>query len=1164
MSEPQRPDGRRLFIGRERELAELQAGVADAVGGRGRLFLLVGEAGIGKTRLATEVQTTACAAGAQVRWARCWEGGGAPAFWPWSMLLRALARECPDSTVAAALAAGPAATQLAPELRLRAPNLPPPAEGSGLDSEHARFPLFEAVASVLRHLADAHPLVLVLDDLHAADHASLLLLAFLARDLHDARVLLIGTYRDIEAQQDGERARLLTGIGRAGHRLPLGGWGEDEVTRYVAGACGTTPAAELIRALHRVTEGNPFFVDEIVRLLIAEGGGRLPARFALRIPRSIGATIRERLRPFPPPLQRALAAAAVIGRDFDLATVREACASDTDSLLDGLGQAEAAGVVQRLPGVLGRYSFTHALIRETVYSDLAPTERAGWHLCVGEALERLHTADLEPHLDALAHHFALAAGQAGDIGKAIVYSVRAARHAANLLAFEEATRHYECALQVQALQVPLDQATQLMLRLGLGEMQAAAWNLPAARATLLSAADLARRLEQPDAFARAALGFAGLGFGLPRGVVDADIVALLEESLQQLGERRDAIWARAAVRLAVELHFSAEAERRDALSRYAVDTARRLDDPATLAYVINARHFAVWSTAEHDERLALADEAIRLAERVRDPDLLLQARTWRLLDLAEIGDSIGFDRELESYERLSEQRRLPKYLALVLALHGLRALWMGQFDAAIGHAEAALALGERVGDRASFMSVSVQIFFARRAQGRLAELEPIARALAEQYTTIPATRCALALLYAELGRTEEARREYERLAADDFVSLQNRNILHPLLPLLGELCVVLDDRRRAPILYRQLLPFAGRVMGLGPNVLIGPASHTLGTLAGVLEQWDRAEQHFESALEETARMQAPVWRAHVEYDYARCLVACGALERADELAAAAAARARGLGMPPLLARAGALRARCADATPEDTQRAAVGARDSAAPSPALASGKDSGARVLRFPVKGAGRVAATRSGNAHDCLLRCEGEYWTVGYDGDVLRLRSTSGLRYLAHLLRHPGREFHALDLAALERAPDATAPSPLAAEQAAELGLPVAQGSAGEELLDPRARAAYKEQLDDLRDQLEEAQRFNDHARATRVQGEIDFLARELARAVGLHGHARPGASRAERARLNVTRAIKSAMRRIDENHHELGLYLTTTIKTGLYCSYTPDPRLTVHWVF
>ncbi len=417
--------------------------------------------------------------------------------------------------------------------------------------------------------------------------------------------------------------------------------------------------------------------------------------------------------------------------------------------------------------------------------------------------------------------------------------------------------------------------------------------------------------------------------------------------------------------------------------------------------------------------------------------------------------------------------------------------------------------------------------------------------MAEQPHAVPATRCLLALLYADLERSDEARREYERLASDDFAGLRRRNALHPLALCLSEVAVFLGDHRRAAMLYDDLFPFSGRVMGLGPSVLFGPAAHGLARLAAFTGAWERAEAHFEEALTQSRRMQAPAWRAAIEYDYARELLEHGQRTRAAELAAAAAQRAHELGMVAVATATRALRDRIV------VSRAAVGTH--APGSLSALPPRTSGRRVLPFP------TAAERAPSAANAaVFRCEGEYWTIGYRGELMRLRSTSGLHYLAELLRNGGREFHALDLAVAGRGPAPPGEAPASTHGGGER-----DGNAVE-LLDVQARAEYKRRLADLRDQLDEAQRFNDLERAARLQAEIDFIARELARALGLRGRVRPGASQAERARLNVTRAIKSALRRIARTHRDLGLYLNTTIKTGLYCSYTPDPRLEVQWTF
>ncbi|MBX3025495.1 AAA family ATPase [bacterium] len=1149
----------RAFVGRERELAELQAGLRDAIEGRGRLFLIVGEAGIGKTRLATELQIGTDPGAARVSWARCWEGEGAPAFWPWTVLLRHVTRGLDDARLRAALGArADLIAHLLPELRERLPEVPCPAAAPGLDSEHARFPLFDAIARFLRQVAETMPLVLLLDDLQAADDASLRLLSFVARDLDGARLLVIGTCREGGGAPESDHSRLLGGIGRAGVRLPLAGWARDETARFVRAAAGVEPAPGLVEHLHALTDGNPFFVDEIVRLLLAEGGGRLPATLTLRLPGSIRATIHERLRPLPPACVRVLEAAAVIGREFDLATLRATLEDEGGAVVEALAAAEAAAVIVRRRGAVPRYGFAHALTREALYEAMSSDARMTWHQRVGEALERLHAADLGPHLDELAHHFAHAASSEA-AAKAIAYDVRAAARAGDMLAYEAAVRHLERALQAHALLAAPDAGAALELRLQLGEMQAAAWANDSARATFHAAAEQARRLGRAQEVARAALGVAGLGFGLPRGVVDAENVALLEEALRGLPES-DPLWPRVAVRLAVELHFSADAERRETLSQAAVAAARRLPDLATLAYVLNARHFAAWDSAEVEERLALADEAVRLADRIGEPETALQGRTWRLMDLWEVGDVTGFDREYETYARLAEARQAPKFLGFASALRGLRLLWAGKFEEVVSHSERVLAFGQRIGDRAAFMSAGIQVFVARRAQGRLAEIEPTARLWAEQAPTIPAARCLLAVLYADLGRAADARREYELLAADDFVALQRRNVWHPLLPYLAELALALADGRRAAILYRGLLPFAGRNMGLGPHVIFGPASHPLGTLAAHLGQWDDAERHFRHAIEEATRAQGPAWLAAIECDYGAALWARGETARADPLLRRARAAAERLGMELISRRLTALE-RLEVPQREALSGAVAAAAESGRGGPA--SGRDgSNGRVLRFPVKAGARPAARPPG-PQDGQFRREGEYWTVGIGGDVVRLRDTSGLRYLAALLQQPSAEVHALLLAGAEQgvAVETGGTEEAAARQA---GLAVDEAAGAHALLDEQARAAYRSQLGDLREQLAEAERFNDPARAEAVRREIDFLSRELARAVGLHGRARPGSTRAERARLNVTRAIRSAIRRIAAANRDLGLYFDTTIRTGAFCAYHPDPRVPVRWTF
>ncbi len=279
---------RSAFVGREQAMEVLRTALADATRGHGRLVLLVGEPGIGKTRTAAELAAEARAAGAVVLTGRCHEGEGAPAFWPWVQVLRTAVATF-ETTAIAAL--GPAAVDLAALVPELAPSGGGASSPANLTAEQARFRLFDGVAIFLATAARRQPLVLVLDDLHWADAPSLLLLQFLARQMRDARLLVVGAYRDVDVRRQHPLAAVLGELAREScyRRLALRGLGLEDVGRFIAETTGQAAAASLVHAVHAMTDGNPFFVGEIVRLLAAEGklapGAGTAAASASRCPR---------------------------------------------------------------------------------------------------------------------------------------------------------------------------------------------------------------------------------------------------------------------------------------------------------------------------------------------------------------------------------------------------------------------------------------------------------------------------------------------------------------------------------------------------------------------------------------------------------------------------------------------------------------------------------------------------------------------------------------------------------------------------------------------------------------------------------------------------------------------------------------------------------------
>jgi DNA-binding SARP family transcriptional activator len=891
------------FVGREGELAEFQAAVDEALSGRMSLFLIAGEPGIGKSRLADEATSLAEARGARVCWGRCWEAGGAPAYWPWVQGLREYIRTADDELVREQLEPGAAdIAQMLPELHELFPDLPPP---PSLDPEGARFRLFDSTALFLRAAGESQPLVLVLDDLHAADEPSLLFLQFLARSLREARVVVVGAYRDTEPRREA----LSEAVAEARrepitHYVRLGGLDEDEVAAVVELVGGTRPSEELATALYRETEGNPLFVSELVRLLASEGRLEEAAggNGTLSIPQGVREVIDHRLRHLSEDCTRLLSIASVLGRDFRLDALERLSERPREQVLDLLDEARAARVVVHPPAGRGGLRFSHALIRDSLYGDLSASERLVLHRRAVESLEELYAAEQEPHLTELAYH-SLEAAPGGDAQKAIQYARAAGDQAATLLAYEEAARLYRMALDALEVKVPPDEGTRCELLLALGDAVARGGDLPAAKEIFVRAADLARNLDEPEQLARAALGYGGRWAYLRAGK-DRRLVPLLESALQALPSGDNPLRAMLLARLAGALRDHPLPERRASrasLTSEAVEIARRLGDGRTLAYALDGTYTALSWPRDTDAWLTMARELEQLAEEIGDREKALFAHFHAFGALIVRGDIPAAGRELELLRDIAHELRQPAQIWVALIAEAMRDTFTGDLERADEVMQHAAEVGVSAqGTDATYYYVhNLQAWGLRREQGRLAELEASLERHVEEYPGEFVMGCVLASVHTELGRVERAREELDRLAAADFADLEVESEWFLGASLLADVCALLEDAERAELLYPVLLPFADYNVYASPEVACGSAARPLGILATTMSHWEEAEEHFERALRLNAQMGARPWVAHTQHDFGRMLTRRadpGDEERAAELLRAAASGYEELGM----------------------------------------------------------------------------------------------------------------------------------------------------------------------------------------------------------------------------------------------------------------------------
>ncbi len=809
------------FVGREPQLRALVSAVDAADRGDGAVAFVGGEAGIGKTRLVTEVAARVAPA---FLWSRCWEGNGAPAFWPWQQLLRAVLDRGGADNLGTSRPDGDDALR-----RLLG-------QEETIDTtDGARFRLFDAVADVFARAAEHRSLVLVLDDLHWADEPSIRLLEFIGRDPRARRLAIIGTYRDSDLDDDHALGRCFAELAHRGSHVSLGGLGKRDVA-VLAGALSGLQAVSpsTVSLLHRRTGGNPLFLRELARLLDVESTrDTLWERAGTVVPTSVRAVVGQRRALLSSATQEILAVASVAGADFDVVTVASVNQCSVVNVLAALDEATSAGLVDRNSEATG-FGFVHAVVREVIYEGLTPAVRAALHGRVANVLEARGSQD---QLSELAHHLLQAAALSGDDReRAVTHAVRAGTHNMGQLAYEDATAWFGRALAVLRSERPDDpRIGELLLRVGHAAL--AAGDLPRARDAFEQAATLAHRARDPDHLAEAALGL-GAGFGgFEVQLLDPVQVQLLEQALEALGPEPAVLRAWVLARLSVALSFMGSDTRRVRLSEEAVAMARHVGDPRAIGYALAGHCDVIAGPDRCETRRSEAEEIIRLGARTGDAGLELLGRRLRLMALLELGEVSEADAEIERFALLADRLRQPLYRWYVPLWKGMRALMRGELEVAARWRAEAQDIGAHAHSGNATVLTFTQWWVQQRYERHFREAgEAMTDLLGHDASGAPpVTTAPRAIAAAQIGDHAKARtllHQWRASGGDE--RLRDAEWL-PESAQLAEASVLLGARDEAEILYGQLRPYADRfcVEGIGAAVT-GSVAWYLALLARFL------------------------------------------------------------------------------------------------------------------------------------------------------------------------------------------------------------------------------------------------------------------------------------------------------------------------------------------
>lgn len=882
------------FVGRSHELASLDAAWGMVSEGGRAVVLIGGEAGAGKTRLASEFARRRHQEGVAVMFGGCNSELALP-YQPWVSALGHLLGDAPQRLL------DDLADQLS-HLKVLLPQLDRTVVGLGrpaaTDPDTERYQLFEAVSATLGRVVREVPIVLLLDDLHWAGPQTVSLLHYLARSEPVDGMLIVGTFRDTGDEITEPLAATLADLRRVEGvaRIKLEGLDEADVRELLVEAGAGSHRSDLGSLAATITArtgGNAFYVAELLRQLDSTVGGGTgvageASGIAAAVPDSVREVVAARLAQLSPAGRSLAELAAVAGGWVPLPVLLASTELDELAVAGALTELVSAGLLVESRDAVPAYRVAHDLLRDAVAEGMPAIGRSRAHLAIAAAIERIHEADRRPALADLVRHYAAAASLGGR-DKAMYYGRRAAAQARRTAAYDEAASLLGTALSV----APESSKERSQLLVDLADIQARSGHHLDSLAVSLEAHQIAADAGDVQLRAQAVLAYelaAHLG-NVPNTRADSLVAAALELVDDRDPALRTKLWATLGRAQALAGHDAAAETIEHALA-----AARRLGDPETVGLALEA---ATIIEVDLEKVLTISAELEELT--------LTADNAWRAMWATgnAMRASMGLGRLDEARDILVRHRarastyRFQLFDFMATVCEGMLAVADGRFDEAEAAAEAAEAMGTE-GDNISGSGVyGLQMFVVRREQGRLDEMRPVLRAMSQLAASAGVWGPGLAVTYAELGMAGQARAVFDRLAGDGFASVPRDAMWPASLAFLADTCLVLGEAPRALPLYEALEAYSGLNLVAGFTTCLGPADRLRGGLAVLLGREVEADAHFEAALELAGRSGSPVWTAHVEHDWARVLARRGDQARAVPLAEDARRIALEYGIGPI-------------------------------------------------------------------------------------------------------------------------------------------------------------------------------------------------------------------------------------------------------------------------